>query len=842
MSNFEGYKDRLTSNATGTYPTPDMRNGDFSKLVDSKGALIPIYDPLTTCGTGTNPDCPVAPNGKTYITRQQFAGNKIPTSRFDPISMKMLEFWALPNIAKDSWGGGQINYQIPLKRTIDKNQFTQRIDFNESTNSQWAGRFSWTDEYTVNPGVKQAGTTLYSLARQYMVTNTRVLSNSKVSEFRFGLNQFKNVVGQELSGVRNVVEEVGIPGVKYPDPDTWGIPTMRDMVGVNNFGNDTNGPFRIDDKILQFVENFSWIRGKHSIRLGGEYRYDIYNQIGNEFGRPVFGWSGQYTNTYVLNSSGTAVTQGGFSAADVLIGTPSRFDVSVALAETAFRNSNFSAYIDDVWRVTPKLTLNLGLRYEFIQPFRDALNNLPNLYVPYIPNPITGPVADMNLHPTFVRTGKGDFYEGKDFRYVGVKVARDGRLGDRMIYNDWNNFAPRIGIAYSPSSKWSFRTGFGIFYSAESGNSRFDLARGIAGKTAVQPGPEKVSLTYQTALGGFAKPVQLSTPSLWGVVPDVGTSYSYMYLMNVQRSIGKSMALEVGYSGAIHKRLQTLQNMNPAVPGTSAAATRRAWPEFSWLQVVQAGGFGNYNGLGAKFTQRFTAGFNTMISYTWSKALDTGSAIRGNSGDIYPQNSLCLRCDYGYSAYNTPHRLVTSIIYELPVGKGKRFAGSLSGPGGAVVNQIIGGWQLGSIVTIQSGRPINLTTWDSPGQGLFGETRLVQIAPDPYMPDGDRNSDHWLNKSAFRNTNAGEFGNLMRNALIGPSQFYWDFSAIKNFPIWEEHRLQFRFEAFNVANHPVLGNPSGWGSSTQIPNANFGRILGTSGSMRQLQFALKYTF
>ena len=349
-------------------------------------------------------------------------------------------------------------------------------------------------------------------------------------------------------------------------------------------------------------------------------------------------------------------------------------------------------------------------------------------------------------------------------------------------------------------------------------------------------------MTYNNALGGVAKPTLLSTPSLWGVVPDVGTSYSYMYLLNVQRSLGKNMALEVGYSGALHKRLQTLQNMNPAVPGTSNISTRRAFPEFSWLQVVQAGGYGNYNGLGVKLTQRFTAGFTTMISYTWSKALDTGSAIRGNSGDIYPQNSLCLRCDYGYSAYNTPHRFVTSVIYELPFGKGKRFAGNLSGTGGAVVNQIIGGWQLSSIVTIQSGRPINLTTWDSPGQGLFGETRLVQIGPDPYMPDGQRNSDMWLNRSAFRNTNAGEFGNMARNALIGPSQITWDFSAIKNFSIVEEHKLQFRFEAFNVANHPVLGNPNGWGSSTQTPNVNFGRILGTAGNMRILQFALKYIF
>jgi hypothetical protein len=282
--------------------------------------------------------------------------------------------------------------------------------------------------------------------------------------------------------------------------------------------------------------------------------------------------------------------------------------------------------------------------------------------------------------------------------------------------------------------------------------------------------------------------------------------------------------------------------MNPALPGTTNILTRRAFPEYSWLQVVQGNGYGSYNGLGIKLTQRFTAGFTSMFSYTWSKAMDTGSAIRGNNNDIYPQNSLCLRCDYGYSAYNTPHRFVTSIMYEVPLGKGKLFASNLNGLGGAVVNQIIGGWQLGSIVTVQSGRVINLTTWDSPGQGLFGETRLVATGENPYMPDGQRGASQWLNVKGFRNTNAGEFGTFARNALIGPSQFLWDFSAIKNFPIHEEHRLQFRFEAFNAANHPVLGNPIAWGSSTQTPQANFGKIQSTASRMRELQFALKYIF
>jgi hypothetical protein len=248
---------------------------------------------------------------------------------------------------------------------------------------------------------------------------------------------------------------------------------------------------------------------------------------------------------------------------------------------------------------------------------------------------------------------------------------------------------------------------------------------------------------------------------------------------------------------------------------------------------------GSYNGLGLKLTRRMSAGLAFLATYTWSKALDTASAIRGTNQDIFPQDSLCLRCDKGYSAFNTPHRFVTSVLYELPFGKGKPMANM-----GGLVNQIVGGWQLSSGIATQSGRPLNLQPgWDIPGTGLYGENRLNATGQDAYLPKGQRSSNQWFNVNAFVPPSPGNFGNMTRNRLMGPSTISWDFSTLKNFPIREGHQVQFRFEAFNFPNHPNLGNPNiNWGSRDPAkPGPNFGTIR-SMGTMRELQFALKFVF
>src|SRR5258708_3974126 len=273
------------------------------------------------------------------------------------------------------------------------------------------------------------------------------------------------------------------------------------------------------------------------------------------------------------------------------------------------------------------------------------------------------------------------------------------------------------------------------------------------------------------------------------------------------------------------------------------------------MELTEGGGRGNYNGLGVKLSQRFKSGLTTLISYTWSKALDDGSAIRGNtitnttSADMYPENPRCRRCEYGPSAFNTPNRLVTSILYDLPLGKGKSWLNH-----GGILNQVVGGWQTSAILTAQSGRPLYPATWDAAGQVIQGNwNRLNSTGISPYLPPDLQNADHWFDLKAFSNVTAGNFGTMGRNILTGPGVWNLDFSAIKNFPITERQSLQFRFETFNTPNHPALGSPiTNWGGSSPKPAPNFGQVRdtvtvgiftrGTAYDMRQLQFALKYIF
>jgi hypothetical protein len=813
MSNYEAYRDRKMFQSLYTTPTVAMRGGDFSYALPSNQ----LYDPATRAVV----------NGQ--LTANPFPNNQIPKTRFHPTSLKLLEFWPEPNINTSVLSN---NFQQAQPRTIDKDQFTQRIDFNESSNSQWFGRYSWTDETTFNTGLKLNGTTLYTRGRQYMLSNMRVLSPTKVNEFRIGVNSFYNLIGLELSGKRDVIKELGIPGLLTQDPITWGIPRITSLVGVSGFGNDSSGPFAINDAIFQATDNFSWIRGKHSLRFGGEIRRDRYNQKGNEFARGSFEFNGQYT-------SNPFTRRGGDSTADLLLGTMSKAEAAIALAFSQFRATSIYLYIDDTWRAAPKLTINIGLRYELTPPFWDRSQNEVSVHTPYLMKNVAN-VPDLSLHPVLVRAGKGEFYEGKSFRYPNVQVARDGRLGDRLIRTDYTNWAPRLGIAYSPTPKWTVRTGAGIFYSVESGNSRFDLNRGMGGRAARQANPDITDVTYDNFLSSAIFPVPLPTPFLWSVKYNVHNTYSILYMFNIQRELGSQSVLEVGYNGSVSRHLQGLQNTNQPVPsGSGTYASRAPFPEYGVIQTVQSEGMGSYNGLGLKLTRRMSAGLTYLASYTWSKALDTGSAIRGTNQDIFPQDSYCLRCDKGYSAFNTPHRFVTSVLYELPFGKGKPMANM-----GGLVNQIVGGWQVGSIILAQNGRPLNLQPgWDIPGTGLYGENRLNVTGQDPYLPKGQRSSNQWFNAGAFTPPPPGNFGNMSRNRLMGPTTISWDFSTLKNFPIRERQQLQFRFEAFNFPNHPNLGGPNiNWGSRDPAkPGPNFGTIR-SMGTMRELQFALKFVF
>src|ERR1017187_3251981 len=541
----------------------------------------------------------------------------------------------------------------------------------------------------------------------------------------------------------------------------------------------------------------------------------------------------------------------------MLLGAMNNSIIAVALASADFRNSEWAAYIDDTWRVRPHLTLSLGLRWEVAQPMVDGSGNEVSVQL-NSPLSATANVQDLSQHPVYVRAGSGDFYQGLAFTYQAywaaqgakvagsppLQVARDGRLGDRLVNTNYNNFAPRLGIAWSPSDRWSVRTGFGMFYSQESKNSIFDLNRGLGGRTGQVTATTygQPTFSYSNFINTAALPVTIPLGLTWGADPHLPTTYSMQYVFDVQRALGNSTTLEMGYTGSQSRHLADLINAGQPVAGTASVVTRLPYPEFAaaGIQYLHDDGIGNYNALGAKLSQRFGSNLTTLLSYTYSKSLDDGSAIRGPGNDFVPENSLCPHtCEYGPSDFNEPHRFVGSVIYMLPFGKGQALLNH-----GGFVNQVVGGWQVSTITTIQSGSVTETSTYDSAGV-VFSPNgaRLNCVAGAPQVKS-DPNQNGWYNPAAFSNPTPCTVGNCARDNLRGPRQTNIAFSAIKDFHFTERHALQFRMEMFNAPNHVELGTPSAsWGGSSSVnPPSNFGFITSTRASMRQVQFALKYSF
>jgi hypothetical protein len=407
-----------------------------------------------------------------------------------------------------------------------------------------------------------------------------------------------------------------------------------------------------------------------------------------------------------------------------------------------------------------------------------------------------------------------------------------------------------VGIAWSPNSKTVVRTGFGIFYNQEIGNAYFDLARNIGGRVTLTSNTGTPTLFYGNSIpGGSGTTANVPSPFAYAMEPKHHTSYSMQYLLNIQRQLTTNWALEIGYLGGQSRHLQGFQDVNQSIPGTVGTAISRApYPGFSNIQYVHDGGVGNYNSLSVKATRRFHNGFSVIGSYTLSKSIDTTSGIRNQGFDtLYPQNSYCLACERGLSAFDTRQRIVTSVLYDLPVGKGK----TLDITNG-FANAVIGGWQLGGILTLQSGMPGNLGIGgvDNASTLAGGYDRPNATGVSPYLEDA-RPSRYW-SLDAFVEAPPGQFGNVGRNAILGPGIIGFDAEVHKQFrmPYSEHHTLQFRFEAFNVMNHPnwnmpslnVLSGAVRSGLPGTAAHANFGVVTGTSGAMRQLQLGLKYSF
>ena len=648
MSNFEGFQDDKTLLNNFTVPTAAMRSGDFSAFA------TPLLDPATCTVAGGVRSC------------QAFPGNRIPANRIHPTSTDLLEFYPEPNAA-----GTSQNYLSQVDRVIDRKQYTQRMDFNQSSALNWMGRYSWSHDDEVTPALKLNGSKLLNTIHQLMIGNTFTVSPTVLNEFRFGYNSFFNTFGRELAFVRDVVEELGIPGVSTGPPESWGIPNVG-ISGFSGFGDNTEGPYTNRNKVFEFTDNLSWFRGTHSFKAGASIRFDQYNQVGNQFSRGSFAFDGRATGSAIGNA-----TAGAPAFADMLLGYMRTSESAVALATVEFRSLSQAYYFTDTWRMRENMTLDLGIRYEYIPPWLDEGGTLVNTFLPF--HDTGTPVADLSRHPVLVRIGEGDFYEDSPIRFApNIQTARDGRMGDRMVNDDKKNFAPRIGWAWTPSANLSVRAGAGVFYMQDTGNPRFDMARNAVGRRQDVADPLLLNLNWNAPFAGTGSNVCGVQPPLvcvqnhyaYGNLYDRKTPYMVQYVFNVQRELDANTAFEIGYLGSRSKRLERMFDANEVTPGPGTLASRRPYPEFTKVQEIGNVAEAEYNSLAMKLTRRLDRGLSVLVGYTLAKSEDNGSGIRVLNGDaLFPQNSNCFECEWGLSIFDVRHRFVTTLLYELPFGR-----------------------------------------------------------------------------------------------------------------------------------------------------------------------------
>ncbi len=695
------------------------------------------------------------------------------------------------------------NYQSIEPRRSDADQFNIRGDFAESSNSNWFGRWSHGDELGLTPSTfPNQGFKLDTQVQQAMLSNTRVLSPATVNEFRFGFNQFVNSNLQAGAYVNNAIGELGgIPGLAPPDPIIFGVPAIG-ITGYTGFGDSGTAPNLTRTNVFQWIDNMSMSRGKHSIRFGGEIRRDRYNQIGNQFPRGSFSFSGQATQ------NPSSAPNSGNGMADYLLGIVRNSSGSLGLAVAQLRGTRQYYYFDDSWKIRSNVTISLGLRYEFTPPYTTKHNSLIN-------TEITAPF-DPARHPTIVRAGGGDFYQGMPFRFrPNVQIARDGRLGDALVRTDYNDLAPRIGLSYSPDPSWSIRTGFGAFFAQDIGNARYDMARNLATRRNETANNDFPNLTLDSPFANLGA-VFVDFPLILSNHVDRRTPYVFQYLLNVQRQLTKTAVLEAGYTGNEGHKLERFRHYNIATPGPGDSQARRPYPELGAIQET--------DGV-----------VNILMSYTYSKAIDTGSALRTHGGDedFAQDNYGIKKTARGVSNYDQQHRWVTSLLWEPRIGKGKMWLSH------GAASHILGAWQIGNILTYRTGLPYTVLNGNDDANigGPGGQhPNRTGVPLDP--PSGRKDPAMYFNPAAFARIPQYTFGNVGRNTMRGPEAFSWDFSTVKNFVLpTEGHQLQFRFEAYNLPNRPNFGNPS-----ATLTSASFSQITSTSTLMREIQFSLKYSF
>ncbi len=855
------------STNTLTVPTPLMRQGNFSELLNTgltgDAKMVQLYQPNS--GGTAKLSC----NGQNNV----FCPNQI-----NSVAQNLLNLFPLPNTNN---GKTYNNFVENLPDNSNTWQWDQRVDWNPTAKDQAYARYSYQHVQLTNTaplGLILDGTSNYDgvsqnfLSENGMASETHIFNPNLVNEFRFAYNwgSFSNL---QENYDEDLALKYGLGGIPFGPgfPDNGGLPSFT-VTGINSFGTHGFDPSIKKQNIYQILDNVTAILGNHSLKFGVDFQSLRSSALSPPTSRGSYTFSGEYTSD--LNGAFT-----GFGPADFLANQINTASIGNETTEN-FTRWYRAAYVQDDWRVNTRFTLNLGLRYDYYQPQKEMAGNQANFIVT----------------SSGIGTGTGVFQRTPQSQNTPLSPAllalfAKQNISVQYLKNQYlvsaqkTNFAPRLGFAYQVDPTTVLHGGFGIFYGGLEPYGGENLGENQPYfLTATFPtgscAPNNCPSDGLTLEQGFSQALAVglanfvSSPTLSGTDPAIKTPYTIGYNLTAQHALSNNLVASMAYVGNFSRHLPTTATPNAANAlqnPANAAQHVEPFPNMGADTLVTYEGTSTYNSLQTKLEKRYANGLEFLAAYTWSHTMDdSGDPLNGGVGDRNT-NLIPIVDEYTNSAQDIRNRFTFNSYYNLPFGAGRAYLNHTGW-----VNQIVGGWAANLTFIAQSGQPFTVTPNNT---AATGGTRRANVVRDPLAPGGSpdpsnstivcpaqvRNSLNWYNPCAFANPQPGS--NIARtgttpaetqvtgtanaiaylggkaNQVYGPGYERIDMSLFKNFATWRSQYLQFRADIFNVLNHPTLANPSSLGI-----NSSGGQITGpkdfqaNTPDARFFQLSAKYVF
>ncbi len=792
FADFEGYRQTSSEVTFSSLPTLALRQGSMGR---------PIVNPLT---------------GAVY------ADGVIPQSAITDFARKVLA--GLPDPTRP---GVSNNYDTLPEREDFNDKFDIKVDQQLGTSTSAFARFSHRKVNNFEPPPipgetgSPANAFVEILNQQWAMGLTRTMSERSLLEIRVGVSRTeagKTAIG---TGGPNMLEAYGITGLPTDAVFSGGL-TEQAVTGWTTWGRQNSNPQYQNPFVVNTRLNYSWIAGKHTLKSGYEYQAinTEVDDVNPKYGQDAY--AGQFSRP-----SGAAADPAIYNLADFLMGARSSYSLVNPFVFHLRQRMHFG-YLQDDWRVSPSLTFNLGVRYEYGTPQWERDNNLTNF------DPATQTLLQ----------------------------ATDGSVTDRALVNpDRNNVAPRVGAAYSLNERTVIRSAYGLSYihfNRLGGENLLSFNGPHVVPIAISQQPSQGLCTPAAAPTSCFRPTQMGYPEGLNVpanfnplngrvnhIPrDLQTGYVQSWHVTVQRELGSQLVVDVGYIGNKSDHLMILGDLNQARPNADGENTtlqaRRPIQGYQFIQTAFDGGKGDYHALQVKLERRYTRGFYVLNSFTWARARDNASGhLETANGDNSRVNLADLDAEFGTSGYDQPLNNTTTILFDLPFGRDRRWANAMH----PAAEALLGGWRVTAINTMTSGLPVTLTYSPSATFSVSGvPTYRPNVIGDIYTPESERTLGNYFNaNNVVIPTNSSQpFGNAERNSARGPALFTLDLGLHKSvgLPVGQS-RVEFRVEAFNVLNRSNFNPPNGNRSQTA-----FGTItqIATGTTPRQVQLGVKLYF